>query len=243
MAGLVAFVLVLSFCNIRSLDLWWHLKTGEWIWQQHSIPHADPFSHSAGGQPWISHEWLFGLLSYLAYAAGGVTGLVSAKAFLIAALFVLVAQTARTRGVSPGMTFLVLAACYAISRFRFTERPELFSTSFAASFILAHEISRRRTWLLMALPAVQLIWVNIHGGTALLGWALAGTILLDRAWELRREGVPWNKTPQPSGTSPAPDQRRRRSGAFLCQPSRDQGSCFTVCCGPKARWITRNSNP
>jgi Tetratricopeptide repeat len=193
MAALVAFVLVLSFCNIRSLDLWWHLKTGEWIWQQHRIPHADPFSHSAGDQPWISHEWLFGLLSYLAYAAGGVTGLVSAKALLIAALFVHVALTARTRGASSGMTFLVLAACYAISRFRFTERPELFSTPFAASFILAHEISRRRGWLIMVLPAVQLLWVNLHGGTALLGWALAGTILLDRAWELRREGVPGSK--------------------------------------------------
>src|SRR5262245_26586711 len=195
MAALAAFVLVLSFCNIRSLDLWWHLKTGEWIWQQHRIPYADPFSHSAADQPWISHEWLFGLLSYLAYAAGGVTGLVSAKAVLIAALFVLVALAARTRGASPGMIFLVLAACYAISRFRFTERPELFSTSFAASFLLAHEISRRSGWLLMTLPAVQLLWVNIHGGTALLGWALAGTILLDRAWELHQEGVPGNKIP------------------------------------------------
>ena len=37
----------------------------------------------------------------------------------------------------------------------------------------------------MALPGVQLLWVNIHGGTALLGWALAGTLLLDRAWELQ----------------------------------------------------------
>jgi hypothetical protein len=195
MAALVAFVLVISFCNIRSLDLWWHLKTGEWIWQQHRIAHVDPFSHTAGDQPWVSHEWLFGLLSYLAYVTGGITGLVSAKAVLIAALFVLVALTARTRGASPGMIFLVLAACYAISRFRFTERPELFSTSFAASFILAHEISRRSGWLLMALPAVQLLWVNIHGGTALLGWALAGTILLDRAWELHQQGVPANKIP------------------------------------------------
>jgi hypothetical protein len=202
MAVLVAFILVISFCNIRSLDLWWHLKTGEWIWQQHRIPYADPFSHTAGDQPWISHEWLFGLLSYLAYAAGGITGLVSGKAVLIAALFVLVALAARTRGASPGMTFLVLAVGYAISRFRFTERPELFSASFAASFILAHEISRRSGWLLMALPAVQLLWVNIHGGTALLGWALAGTILLDRAWELHREGVSGNKILSHPGLRP-----------------------------------------
>jgi hypothetical protein len=189
-ASLVAFVLVLSFCNIRSLDLWWHLKTGQWIWQEHSIPHTDPFSHSAAGQPWISHEWLFGFLSYLAYAAGGVVALVSAKALLIAALFVLAALTARARGALPGMTFLVLAACYAISRFRFTERPELFSTPFAVMFLLAHELSRRKKWVLLVLPGLQLLWVNIHGGTALLGWVLAGSILLDRAWELHCEGVP-----------------------------------------------------
>ena len=190
--SLVVFVLILSFCNIRSLDLWWHLKTGQWIWQEHSIPHADPFSHSAAGQPWISHEWLFGSLSYLAYTGGGVPGLVSAKALLIAVLFVLAALTARARGASPGMTFLVLAACYAISRFRFTERPELFSTPFAVAFLLAHQLSRRRKWLLMALPGLQFLWVNIHGGTALLGWALAGTLLLDRTWELQREGVSAN---------------------------------------------------
>lgn len=187
----LAFVLVLSYCNIRSLDLWWHLKTGELIWQTRSIPRVDPFSFSAAGEPWISHEWLFGLLSFLTFSIGGIQALVGAKALLIAGLLVLVAVTARVRGASAEMIFLVLAASYAICRFRFTERPELVSVSLAVGFLLIYEISRRRPAGILVLPVLQILWVNFHGGTALLGWALAGAVLLDRACEIRSPGTPW----------------------------------------------------
>ena len=63
-APILGFVVVISYCQITSLDLWWHLKTGQWIWQHSAVPHADPFSFSAEGQPWIAHEWLFGLVVF-----------------------------------------------------------------------------------------------------------------------------------------------------------------------------------
>ena len=37
----LSFLLVISYCNIRSLDIWWHLKTGEVIWNQRRIPSVD----------------------------------------------------------------------------------------------------------------------------------------------------------------------------------------------------------
>ena len=39
-------------------DLWWHIKTGEWIWQHHAVPTTDPFSSTFAGHPWIAKEWL-----------------------------------------------------------------------------------------------------------------------------------------------------------------------------------------
>src|SRR5512141_1589331 len=77
---LLAFALVISFCNIRSLDLWWHLKTGEWIWQNRAVPHEDVFSYTAAAKPWIAHEWLFGLLAFWVHRIAGTTGVVLARA-------------------------------------------------------------------------------------------------------------------------------------------------------------------
>src|SRR3954447_19457981 len=56
-------------------DIWWHLKTGEIIWNTHSIPRVDPFSFTAFGKPWIAQEWLSELTIYGAYHLGGYTGL------------------------------------------------------------------------------------------------------------------------------------------------------------------------
>jgi len=37
-------------------DLWWHLRTGQWIVENGHVPHTDPFSFTRGGSPWVSHE-------------------------------------------------------------------------------------------------------------------------------------------------------------------------------------------
>jgi tetratricopeptide (TPR) repeat protein len=188
----MVFVLVISYSNIRSLDLWWHLKTGEWILENRTIPVTDPFSYSAEGEPWISHEWLFGLISYLVHRVGGVSGIVVAKAGAIALTFGLTAWVARLRGASPGPLFLVLTASYGIARFRFNARPDFLSLPLAVSFILVYETSRKRPWLLALLPLMQLLWTNGHGGTALLGWGLSGAFLIDLLWRHRADLRAWS---------------------------------------------------
>jgi hypothetical protein len=190
---LLVFAAVVSYFQICSPDLWWHIKTGEWIWQQHSFPQGDPFSYTAAGQPWIAHEWLFGLVSFLAWRAVGLAGLIGIKAFLVAALLALTAWTARARGATAGMTVMALSAAFTISRQRFDERPELISLCLAVGFLLIHAKSRERPRMLLLLPALQLVWANLHGGTALLGWGLAGVFFLDQAWQLRKHGIPWHR--------------------------------------------------
>ena len=32
-------------------DIWWHLRTGEWMAQHHAIPRIDPFSGPNAGKP------------------------------------------------------------------------------------------------------------------------------------------------------------------------------------------------
>jgi hypothetical protein len=187
---LLAFVVIISLSQIQSLDIWWHLKTGAWISQQHAIPKVDPFSFSAAGKLWISHEWLFGWLSYMVYQIGGVAALIWAKAGLIAVLFALAAWAARARGSLPSVIFVVLTVAYYISRGRFTERPELISLPLALGFIFFFISSDKKPWIILLAPCLELLWANIHGGTAVLGWGLSGAFLIDCAWRMRDPRIP-----------------------------------------------------
>src|SRR5258708_8678159 len=45
-------------------DLWWHLRTGQWIMETGHIPHVDPFSFTRPGSPWGGHELLSKVLVF-----------------------------------------------------------------------------------------------------------------------------------------------------------------------------------
>ena len=51
-------LLAMTARNALDPDLWWHLRTGQWIVDTGHIPHADPFSFTRTGHAWVSHEWL-----------------------------------------------------------------------------------------------------------------------------------------------------------------------------------------
>ena len=51
-------------------DTFSHLATGEWIIAHGAAPHADPFSFSMAGAPWVAHEWLSEALLTLAFRLG-----------------------------------------------------------------------------------------------------------------------------------------------------------------------------
>src|SRR5882724_10426391 len=56
-------------------DLWWHLKTGEIIWNTHSIPSTDVFSFTTNHSVWTAHEWLSQVLIYGSWRAAGYSGM------------------------------------------------------------------------------------------------------------------------------------------------------------------------
>jgi hypothetical protein len=73
------FLVVLVTLTVRSRfndpDLWFHLKTGEIIWNTHSIPRVDSFSYTVNGDSWTPQEWLSEVTMYAAWKLGGYTGL------------------------------------------------------------------------------------------------------------------------------------------------------------------------
>lgn len=163
-----------SLGPLWSEDLWWHLRTGELIAQQHAVPHADPFSYTRPGASWVAHEWGYEVLVYGAYAAGGWLGIIYLKAVLVG-LTALLAMWLALRwgsGLFPallGATLLGLALGPWVNA-----RPQMLDPLYL--LVLLHLLTSfrggrpRALWWMVPL---FLLWANTHG-TFVMGWALVG---------------------------------------------------------------------
>lgn len=150
--------------NVSDPDIWWHLRTGEWIVQHHTIPHTDLYSSATTGQPWAAYSWLFELLTFQLFHRLGLTGIVAYTAGMLvaitAALHHLIKRLQADFSLGVLLTF---AACFSMGRL-YTPRSWLFTILF---FILELNIlmQARRTGRireLFWLPVIFAIWANTH---------------------------------------------------------------------------------
>ena len=56
-------------------DIWWHLRTGQWIVDHAQVPATDPFSAYGDGKRWIAYSWLFEILVYALFTKLGLMGI------------------------------------------------------------------------------------------------------------------------------------------------------------------------
>lgn len=185
MLAVVTAVLFYACCSrdgaVWDNDLFWHIKTGEYIWATKRIPRADPFSWTVTGARWTAHEWLWQALLYAIYARLGWRVVpISASLGVFGILWVLHSlcgpRNAREKTAFEVM-MLVLAGIFAL--FLFSARPQILSYLLFATYLLVLEApSGRLLWLL---PVLQVVWVNSHAsfilGIVLPAWALAWAIV------------------------------------------------------------------
>jgi hypothetical protein len=190
-AGLLAVILWLGWFSpeIYDSDFWWHLKTGQYIVENHALPVPDPFAFttSGAGEAYtgeavtrhfnLTHEWLAQVLFFLVWRAAGFGGVVLFRALLLAAFCVLVGLVAWRR--CGGFYRSLAAACAAAgmsTRFAL-DRPYLVTFMLLAATIAILEY-RRWLWLL---PPLFLIWANCHGGF-FLGWLVLAAYSSEALW-------------------------------------------------------------
>lgn len=169
------FLVALFTMSVRELadpDLWWHLKTGEWVWEQ-GIPKTDPFSFTKFGTPWVAHEWLSDAVMWGIYQAGGLVGLSLTFAAMIAATFWLLARSCVGQPYLAAFITLLAAVTSAPT---WEARPQMFNTLFLALFVYLIERYRAGTikgnklfWLI----PLTALWANLHSGY-LLGVVVLG---------------------------------------------------------------------
>src|SRR5512132_1298074 len=80
---------VMAAREITDPDFWWHLRTGQYIVENATIPHGDIFSYTNAGQTWVTHEWLSEVIMYAVYRLGSYPALIVVFAAVITAAFAL----------------------------------------------------------------------------------------------------------------------------------------------------------
>ena len=145
-------------------DLWWHLRTGQWIIETGHVPHTDPFSFTRGGSPWVSHEWLSEALFYLLWKFGGPSALIVFSALVTTAAFLILYWRCRCEPHwAAAATVLGAWACAPC----WGTRPQMFTSLFASLFLWLLERAGQRPRLLFWIPPLFLLWLNLHAGFAL----------------------------------------------------------------------------
>lgn len=159
-------------------DLFWHLATGKLVLETGSVPTHDPFSYTCRGCAWTSHEWGFGLASYLVYRLGGYHGLIHLEQVVVVLVLLLVwahMRLASASKESPWIPALLLWGFVAVTRANLVLGAALFTTLFLA--LLTILLRRVRAgggaahWI--ALWALFVVWANVHAMVAFGLFALA----------------------------------------------------------------------
>lgn len=165
--------------EIADTDFWWHLRTGQFIVERHSLPVPDPFSYTTGLQKPayagegqirrfnLTHEWLSQVLMYFVYLIGGFPAIDLFRAAMLAAVCGLSGFLAwRLSGnMYVGIAAALATASLAVE-FR-ADRPTLVTFLFVPLFVTILEV-RRPLWVLVPL---SLLWANCHGGF-FMGWVV-----------------------------------------------------------------------
>jgi hypothetical protein len=164
-------------------DIWWHLRTGQWIVDHGQMPATDPFSAYGAGKPWVAYSWLFEILVYALFTKLGLMGILVFTVSM-SLLIALVLHGALRRGGLPFMTevFCVAIALCAMSHL-ISPRSWLFSILFftVELSILFHVRRTDKIAPLLVLPPLFVLWANLHMqfiyGLAVLGLFLVEVLL------------------------------------------------------------------
>lgn len=167
---------------IEDGDFFWHIRTGQWIWEHKTLPISDDFSYTIGAagdinpfrpeskriQFLLKQYWL-GQLAFLGvwnlFGSAGIV-LLRALSYTGILLFLLLWMRRTSKGTLPFL--LIFLTGNMLIEFP-SERPQLFTFIFmpVVLFLLERIRNSRDVFTEKAslfLPLIMLVWANTHGG-------------------------------------------------------------------------------
>lgn len=163
-------LLAFSFKLLKEPDIWWMLRTGEWIAQNGEVVKADPFSFSHFGVEWINVKWLFELILYFVATLIGVENTLLIQSLTYSLLFYFLWRrfqlnriTEESNSLNSLISLVVLSIVLVGIEFRMLGRPEMMSHLMLVVFLFILEKYRHQkgNFIYLLIP-LQVIWTNIH---------------------------------------------------------------------------------
>ncbi len=160
---------------ISDPDFWWHLASGRWMAENRSLLHADPFSITFQfPEPTLSRDfilkqyWVAQLLFYLVFTVGGLHGVIVFCAAVFTLMFYFLYRLMRMSGVPVLLSVLLIffARGAIVDEFGYIgARPQMWSSLFTVLILyLLETLRQKRRWAFFAVPALMMVWSNMHGG-------------------------------------------------------------------------------
>jgi hypothetical protein len=178
--------------SLSDNNVWVHLRTGAWMLQTHSVPHNGLFSQYST-LPWMDSSWGYDVVLAACYRMLGLRALPLLLMFFKAGLALLTFWLA----TEAKATFWAAVSLSAIAQYVIPisqSLPYALSVIFFGIELLLLESSRRTGNVkpLYALPALFLLWANLHA-LFLLGLVLLILFVVStwiESWP-RRSAVNW----------------------------------------------------
>lgn len=162
--------------SLQSVDLTYHIRAGGEILDRGAIPMSDSWTFTAPGDPWTDQQWGAQVLLTGVYRLAGWTGLVILRSLLVGAIYGCLFAIARRQGVDARRAAWLILGAFVISAAALALRPQLLGMSLFAlvAFLIVDRRSHpNRLW---AIPAIVLVWANVHGSFVL------APLVLGLAW-------------------------------------------------------------
>lgn len=188
-AGFLVWGLAVGLLRLHDNSFLTELASGR-LMLSHGVPHTDPYSFTAHGQPWVLESWLASLLYAEVERIGSGHALQLLHAVLTVALAALVWRLTRPAGALVGR-IVTAAAALVVGTGYWTPRPLLIALVALAVLVLMVEDDRIPPWA--AIPLMW-IWANVHGS-----WPVALVYVTVRIVGRAADGRPLKRLAQIAG--------------------------------------------
>jgi hypothetical protein len=170
--------------RVNFVDLGYHLRAGEWMWDHRRILDHDVFSSTFSGDAWLNQNWLTQLLFFKAWDLVGLEGLAALIALLFTGGFALLfwlcyRRVGDVRVAAAAAIIAVLPSVYNTAA-----RPQAVSWLLTAFVIALLERSEERPAHCLLIVPLTALWANLHGAFV-VGLGFVAIELVAAAWRAK----------------------------------------------------------
>jgi hypothetical protein len=183
----IAFFLILfiSFGVLLSvplwdIDLWWHLQTGKFNFENKKISGSDPFSFASDinvtrwTSPVLKNYWLSQVIFYLAFKLFGYHGIIMLRVLIFISIYTVIIFYCKKKKILPVLVVVLISLAGWTSLYFTAARPQLFTFLFVVIILNmfddigystkdlnSHTYNLKRA---LIIPPFMCLWANLHPG-------------------------------------------------------------------------------